>query len=487
MNQLLSIVDDALVVKKLSVQTLDGPVEATDDVRVQGNIFVDRDIKARRNIEVSGILTVDTLKVKNLIAENDATPAIDPNVDFTFVGKGEKQIDGKGLIWLDGATGSKQLVYKEGNRLWSTMNLDLARDRTFQINKIDVLSASELGPTVVTSNLQTVGELNGLKVSGQVEFDNWVFFNGYNNTMGLNTESPNATLGVVVENGIEVIVGAKDDKTAKIGTFSSNTLDLVTDNKTRMSLTDNGEVIFGSAKFKNAVVKIYGKLEVDELVTAGSSQDQPLIIFKSTPTKPVYQTGILWQHDGRTRHLVYAASPDRIYSSDIIDLAPEQWYGIDRAMVLSRTSLGDSVTESNLQKLGILRNLQVEGTTTLLGPVNIPNLNITSLRTSDDFSINIDGDDHLKINSTGDIVIGIEDHTNRNITLYGQTTLQGGLKINNQRIITGETAPAVGTWNKGDICYNSKPEMEGYVGWVCVQNGEPGRWCPFGLIMPVRG
>lgn len=487
MNQLLSIVDDALVIKKLSVETLDGPIQTTDDFRVQGNVFVDRDIKARRNVEITGILTVDTLKVKNLIAENEQVSEIDPNVDFTFVGKGEKQIDGKGLIWLDGATGSKQLVYKEGNRLWSTMNVDLARDRSYHINKIEVLSATELGPTVTTSNLQTVGELNGLKVSGQVEIDNWVFFNGYNNTLGLNTESPNATLGVVVENGIEVIIGGKDDKTAKIGTFSSNTLDFVTDNKTRMSLTDNGEVIFGSSKFKNAVVKVYGRLEVDELVTGNGRQEQPLIIFKSTETKPIYQTGMLWQHDGRTRYLVYAANPDRIYSSDIFDLQNEQWYGIGGAMVLSRSSLGDSVTDSSLTKVGKLRELEVVGETRLLGPVNIPNLNIETINLHNNFKVNIDGDDELTIQANGDIVIGVEENKQRNIMLHGHVAINGGINLNGKRIISGPAAPALGIWNKGDICYNSNPDMEGYIGWVCVQNGEPGHWCPFGLIMPVRG
>jgi len=487
MNQLLSIVDDGLVIKKLSVQTLDGPVQATDDVRVQGNIFVERDIKARRNIEVSGTLTVDTLRVKNLVAENESTSAIDPNVDFTFSGRGEKQIDGKGLIWLDGQTGSKQLVYKEGNKLWSTMNIDLARDRTYQINKLTVLSTTELGSSVVKSNLRQVGELEGLKVSGQVEIDSWAFFNSYNNTFGLNTNNPNATLGVVVENGVEVIVGSRDDKTATMGTFTCNTLDLVTDNKTRMSLKDNGEVIFGNPKFKNAVVKIYGRLEVDELLSTGSNREQDLIIFKSTPTKSIYQTGILWQHENRTRHIVYAANPDRIYSTDTIDLAGNKWFSIDNNLVLSRTTLGDSVTESNLNKVGTLRSLEVSGETKLLGTVNIPNLSIESLRTDESFSVVVDGDEEFKINGNGDIVVGIEENKNRQITLHGQTTLSGGLKINNQRIITGETAPAQGAWNKGDICYNSNPEMEGYIGWVCVRNGEPGLWCPFGLIMPVRG
>ena len=485
MNQLLSIVDDGLAIKKLSVQTLDGPFQATDDVSVKGNIFVDRDIKAKRNIEVAGTLTVDTLKVKNLIAENDTNP-IDPNLDFTYAGKGEKQIDGKGLIWLDGETGAKQFVYKEGNKLWSTMNIDLAKDRSFQINKLTVLTATELGRSVVKSNLRQVGELEGLKVSGQVEFDSWVFFNSYNNTIGVNTENPNATMGVVVDNGVEVIIGSTESKTAKIGTFTCNTLDIVTDNKTRMSLKDTGEIVFGSSKFKNAVVKVFGRLEVDELVTGTSNQEQPLIIFKSTEKKSVYQTGMLWQHESKTRQFVYAAEPDRIYTTEIIDLAGNKWYSIDNNMVLSRTTLGTSVTESNLEKVGILRTLEVAGQTKLLGPVHVPNLTVDQLSTQSSFSLRIDGDEEFKIVADGDIVIGVEENKNRNITLYGQTSISGSLNINNKRIITGSTAPALGYWNKGDICYNENPEMEGYVGWVCVQDGEPGRWCPFGLIMPVR-
>ncbi|NBP58007.1 hypothetical protein EBU71_16010 [bacterium] len=486
MNQLLSIVDDALVIKKLSVQTLDGPIEANNDFRVAGNIFVERDIKARRNLEVFGTLTVDTIKVKNLVAENESMPAIDPNIDFTYVGKGEKEIDGKGLIWLDGETGSKQLVYKEGNKLWSTMHIDLAKDRAFKINKSTVLTSTELGSSVVKSNLRQVGELEGLKVSGQVEIDNWVFFNSYNNCIGINTESPNATLGVVVENGIEVIIGSRDDKTATLGTFSANTLELVTDNKARVSLRENGEVHFGNAKFKNAVVKIFGKLEVDELVANNSKQAQDIILFESSDNSSMYQKGILWKDEERTRYLVYSAGPDRIFSTDTFDLASNKWYSIDNAMVLSRTTLGTCVTESSLEKVGILRDLTVNGHTNLLGTVNIPNLIIDKVITDNDFNITISGHEEFKIVKDGDIVIGINDNNQRNINLHGKIKINGQLNLNSQQIISAQSAPVIGSWRKGDICFNNNPEMESYIGWVCVRDGEPGLWCPFGLIMPVR-
>jgi hypothetical protein len=468
MNQLLSIVDDGLVIKKLSVQTLEGPVQATDDVRVGGNIFVDRDIKAKRNVEITGVLTVDTLKVKNFISESqpsaNSAPAVNPEIDFTFVGADETHLDGQGLIWLDSKTGSKQFVYKEGNKLWSTMNIDLARDRAYQINKLNVLTTTELGSSVVKSSLRKVGELESLKVSGQVEFDNYVFFNSYNNTVGINTDNPNATLGVVVDNGVEVIVGSKESNIATMGTFTSNTLDIVTDNVTRISVKNTGDVIFGNPKFKNAVVKIHGKLEVDELITA-TDTGQNLAVLK---------------------RLVKSAATDKIIIHDSIDLIRDKWFNIDNNLVLSKTTLGSTVTESNLEKLGALRDLTVNGVSNFNGQTTIRTLTTNQLVTDAKFSIRVNGNDDFSIEPDGLIVIGNSENSNRNVKVHGVTSFIGNVELNGKRIINDSSAPVTGRWNQGDICYNTNPIMEGYIGWVCVQGGEPGRWCPFGLIMPVR-
>lgn len=487
MNQLLSIVDDALVIKKLSVQTLDGPVQATDDLKVDGNIFVNRDIKAKRNVDISGILTVDTLKVKNLVADNESVGKSDPKVDFTFVAKGEKNLEGKGLIWLDNESGAKQFVYKEGNTLWSSMDIELIKKSAYKINKQRVLSETELGPSVIRSNLRKVGELEGLKVSGQVEFDSWVFFNTINNTVGINTENPAATLGVVVENGIEVIVGSRGDRTAAIGTFTCNTLDIVTDNKTRMSFKENGDITFGNPKFNNASIKIHGKLEVDEIVTKQGNKDQNLIIFRHSDNSAPYQTGLLWKHDLSTKQFVYAAAPDRLYTTETIDLAEGKWFSIDGNLIVSRTTLGDSVTNSNIEKLGILRTLEVEGESNFKASINVNNINVSTLSNSDRFSIIVDSEEELVINANNDINIGNTENINRKIFINGNTNFRGSLNLNSKTIITGDSAPDSGTWSKGDICFNNNPTMEGFVGWICVNAGTPGVWCSFGLIMPNRG
>ncbi len=46
----------------------------------------------------------------------------------------------------------------------------------------------------------------------------------------------------------------------------------------------------------------------------------------------------------------------------------------------------------------------------------------------------------------------------------------------------GTAAPTAGSWEIGDIIYNSTPTAGGYVGWVCIATGSPGTWKGFGAI-----
>lgn len=51
------------------------------------------------------------------------------------------------------------------------------------------------------------------------------------------------------------------------------------------------------------------------------------------------------------------------------------------------------------------------------------------------------------------------------------------------RVVTnGTAAPVSGTWNQGDIVYNTAPSAGGTVGWVCTTGGSPGTWKTFGSI-----
>jgi len=46
------------------------------------------------------------------------------------------------------------------------------------------------------------------------------------------------------------------------------------------------------------------------------------------------------------------------------------------------------------------------------------------------------------------------------------------------------SSPTSGEWKVGDIVYNSSPGVGKFIGWVCVKDGTPGQWKPFGLIVP---
>jgi hypothetical protein len=53
---------------------------------------------------------------------------------------------------------------------------------------------------------------------------------------------------------------------------------------------------------------------------------------------------------------------------------------------------------------------------------------------------------------------------------------------NKNSVVWSDSAPARGSWQKGDICYNTNPVAGGYLGWVCVSAGTPGTWKTFGVI-----
>jgi len=496
MNPLLAIVDDALVIQKLNVRTLDGPVTANNDLQVQGSLYVDRDIRIKKHLDVAGTISADTLKVKKIITDSLGDSGSSSINATTFKAKTEKDLDGQGLVFVD-ENGSKQFVFKEGNKMWSTMNVDLARNRSYRIDDIPVITSDSLGSGIVKSNLTKVGRLQGLTVSGQVEIDDWVFFNSDSNRLGINTENPHAALNIV-ENNVELVLGSFENDVAYIGTYNSTSINIGTDQKSRISIRNTGEVIFGSAKYKTANVRIYGRLEVDELVTSKSQEGNVLpITFKANKDKNIYGTGFLWQQDNQNRYFVYEKNPDRIWSSETIDLDNEKWFSIGGHVVLTRSILGRSVTESSLTKVGTLNGLQVTGMASFEN-VTAESINISQIN-ADNFAILTNNEIEFKISSDGNIQIGHKDNSLRNINMYGQVSvnvtnpdpdidlaINNSMSLNNKKFMVGNNTPTSGNLKQGDIVWHSTPVNEGIIGWVCVREGNPGSWAPFGRIYTDR-
>jgi hypothetical protein len=187
---------------------------------------------------------------------------------------------------------------------------------------------------------------------------------------------------------------------------------------------------------------------------------------------------------------------------------------IDHNEVIWKDTLGKSVKTSSLTQLGILKNLQVDKT--FFASQNRVGINTEA--PSAEFSVNVDGYEvittmheknayvgtHMPVafsigtdntpritcKSNGDIVLGDKEN---NISVMGklgvgannpQESLHvvGNIKFADRTFASGDCAPTVGRWDTGSIVWNTKPEINQPVGWVCIKGGTPGSWRSFGQI-----
>jgi hypothetical protein len=167
---------------------------------------------------------------------------------------------GKGLSW-SGHGSEKQFLLAEPDKFYSTENIDLAKNKSLFINSNPVISEDALGPTVVKSNIKQLGRLKSLSVDGDMSVNEFLFYNSNTNRLGLGTDQPNAAISIVDE-GVEIIIGAEDSCKAKIGTFGNHEIAIVTDDKERISIDLSGNIKLGDIKNGPIRTSIYGKLYV---------------------------------------------------------------------------------------------------------------------------------------------------------------------------------------------------------------------------------
>lgn len=507
MEQLLSIVDDKIVINKARLRYTEGTITHAGDLNVAGKTVFAGTVALERNLTVAGTAEIEVLKVKQLITSDS-----DQHDAFTFSADSYEKLVGRGLLWHEPNL-THQLVLKDGpQRIWSSQNIDLHRMAKYQINAIDVLSADRLGDSVQFSNLRKVGTLDSLKVTGDTELAQTVKINSAMGRVGINTDQPNGALSVV-DDLVEVVIKAYNVEQAYIGTWSNQQLNIGTDNTSRIVINGN-TTTFGSAKSKNAVVKINGALEVnqlrvDELVADTRIERTTPIEFKYTAAESAYNKGLLWTNETSKHSLFLVGGPDRIQSTAHISLVAGKEFIINGNTVISETAIGPSVTESELTKVGTLTSLNVAGVlavdstaisastaiqvTDESGSLTVTGKAITSNNIS--FSINTQEATEFALDSQGNIQLGNKENTSRVINAYGRLSVNvsnprpdaafvvdGAVVINGKKQIHGIEPPTDGQWIKGDICWNLEPQETSYVGWVCVASGTPGTWKPFGYI-----
>lgn len=491
MSTPFNIQDDKVVITKLNVS------EITDPVSVSGLITV--------NDMVGKTLSVDTLSVKNLIRDG----ATEQNVG-NWVVNVESQLNGKGFSWGWGE-GNVVLQYRTGEKLWTNSSIDLAPNKSFMIDGTEVVSKTALGPQVVKSKLREVGNLTQLHVHGDTVLGDFAVFSSNFGRLGLNTENPNGTLSVV-ENDIEIVLGSQQIGKAYIGTYTNHDLVIGTDNQARITARHNGEIIFGEEHAKNSVVRIYGELFVEKLTTDTRTETVSPVVFNATRSNPLKGLGLVWTDGNARKQFVLEETPDRIYSSESIDLGQEKFFSIGGKPVLTESSLGTGIVHSHLNSVGTLQQLSVSGKTQLLDEVNAENslvkakilafndgsqqvsIDVRKIETSNQFRISVRNQDAIYVDP-GEITLGNTSAPRRPVKVFGplrvgsnnadarvSLSVNGDVEFSGRMFSSGSSIPTNGIYKKGDIIWNNDPQPYSYIGWVCVVAGEPGQWLPFGNI-----
>lgn len=283
--------------------------------------------------------------------------------------------------------------------------------------------------------------------------------------------------------------------------------------------------VTGALTVKGAITAT--SLHVDEITADVRNERTSSLEFISSDTNTIIGKGLIWRAADYSKQFVYHENPDRIYSTENIDLGRSKSYHIEGVPVLSANSLGIDVVHSSLTTLGTLEGLSVNGnmvidnyifwesTSNRLGiGTEEPkgSLSIAGLEsefivdtegptvrlgawTNTDVSIVTDDTERLTVKANGVVEIGQATSNNSKLNVYGQVgvgvknietgvsiSTSGPVKFEGKKFEVASNFPTIGTYAVGDIVWDNNPRPTGYVGWICVRAGTPGEWKTFGQI-----
>jgi hypothetical protein len=278
-KQTLIIEDDKITVKTASINTLNQGITIKGDVKIYG------------------ILDAGFVRTTEIITNQRYEKQF-----LEFSGPNGESV-GSGLLWLGG--NNRQFLFRmDPDRFWLTEHIDLPGDKSIMFNGTLALSADSLGTSVTKSNLQTLGTLNNLSVSGEVNIGDYVFFNPISQRFSLGTEDANGLFSIYdYNNNVEIIIEGGEDGYGKIGTYSNKGLNLITGDQSRISITESGNVTIGHEYKDSTITRVYGKMGVgvknptEQLEVAGNMKlgNRLLANGNESPTTGQYQKGdIVW-------------------------------------------------------------------------------------------------------------------------------------------------------------------------------------------------
>lgn len=273
--------DDGILTDFIDVETLVG------NVKIEQNLYVGGEIRAA---------SLHVNEITSDIRHERSSP-------LEFHLENEDSAYGQGLHWRGNAP-TKQFVLRNGpDRLFSTETLDLAKDKEYMIDRVAVLGRHELGPTVTKSNLRSVGTLDNLDVAGDLNVDEFLFYNSVSQRLSLGLEEPNGMFSLASFDG-EFIIDPEGART-RLGNYTNSDLALITDDTDRIVVTKNGHIFLGPKGSNHTTVTVNGKLgvgvtnvssDVDlEVTGALRFENKKFEVGPGSPTNGSYKIGdIVW-------------------------------------------------------------------------------------------------------------------------------------------------------------------------------------------------
>jgi len=382
---------------------------------------------------------------------------------------------------------SSPLFVTRNGRLLTNYDLDLATGHAYSIDNTPILSLTELGVTVTSSNLRSVGTLGNLEVEGDALLGGFAFFNSTYNRIGIGTDGPNAAIDIL-ENNVQTVIGSPRTDISYIGTHSNHDLAIITDHQERIVVKNNGSVVV------NGDLHIGGTLTVTSIVSDTRANRSQSLTFFPNQDASVFGLGLAWVGEDRTRQLTLTAG-SILRSTESFDLGADKEYSIGGKTVLTSTELGSSVLTSSLTKIGTLESLEV------LGSINASRISLNNLQLTNNgieaerlTKIVVDGAD-VFYGDRYQVVVGDISKQRNPVKVFGPLSVNinnpdssvdfsvnGDVNLGGKKFTNGTVAPVEGTWHIGDICWNKNPRASDYVGWICTVSGSPGQWSSFGLI-----
>jgi len=309
------------------------------------------------------------------------------------------------------------------------------------------------------------------------------------------------------------------EDTSTRATMLVNDAGLHIDNATIKNLKGNVNV----SGTLNVDGEIYAtKLHVNEIsADVRNERTSPLEFIADE--NGIYGKGLAWKGHGPTKQLIYRANPDRLWTGESIDVSVNAAYMIGNTPVVTSTELGSTIKNSSLTSVGTLKELRTQGNLVIddyihygadaqrLGfGTEAPNASISVASLDSEFIIDVEGNSskignwtthdleivtdnttRIKVGASGQVTIG--SNTDSKTTVVGKLGINiknpdcdivtaGPVRFQGKKQEVGTAIPTNGTYKIGDVVWNETPKPTGYVGWVCIREGTPGEWKPFGQI-----